>query len=345
MHDLPSAQSGHEGVAMTKTLSGIPGKPRSAFGVAVTPLLLVAAVWAVSAQNVALPGNPNSVRFAVLGDNGTGDRPALEVAQQIAAMHARLPLDMVVLLGDNVRGGQSPRDFAAKFETPFAPLLKGGVQFYAALGNHDDSKIDRTYKVWNMGGERYFTFVKRNVRFFALDTNDLDPVQRSWLEGALRDAKEDWKVCFFHHPIYSNAQAHGSDMQLRAMLEPVFVKYGVNVVFSGHDHVYERIAPQQGVSYFVSGNGGELRKGDVKPAANTAAYFDQDQSFVAVEIDGDDLYFETISRLGKSVDSGVIHLHARTFRLTSLGSCTPGDGLTRPCAPLPSYRGSATPGV
>ena len=114
-------------------------------------------------------------------------------------------------------------------------------------------------------------------------------------------------------------------------------------MFSGHDHVYERITPQQGITYFVSGAGGELRKGDVKPAKNTAAYFDQDRSFVLVEIDGDDLHFEAISRVGKSVDSGVITLHPKTFRIGSLGSCPSGEGLTRPVVPPPTCRGSAAP--
>ncbi len=302
---------------MTDTPSRILSKRGLAFRLPATILVIAAAVWTVSAQNVALPGKPNSVKFAVLGDNGTGDRAQMEVAQQMVAVHAAIPFDMVFMLGDNMRGGQSPRDFMDKFETPYGPLLKAGAQFYAALGNHDAAKIDRTYRLWNMGGERYYSFTKKGVRFFVLDTNDPDPLQLSWFEGALRDSKEGWKVCFFHHPLYSNARTHGSDMYLRAILEPILVKYGVNVVFSGHDHVYERITPQQGITYFVSGAGGELRKGDVKPAKNTAAFYDQDQSFVIVEIDGDDLHFEAISRAGKSVDSGVITLHPRTFRLTS----------------------------
>jgi hypothetical protein len=328
---------------ITKTLSRIPGKWRLALHAVATLLLVAAAAWGVSAQNATLPTKPDSVKFAVFGDNGTGDQFQRDVAQQMAAVHAAIPFDMVFMLGDNMRGGESPRDFVDKFETPYAPLLKAGVLFYSALGNHDTNKIDRTYKLWNMAGERYFTVSKKNVHFFVLDTNDLDPVQLSWLKGALRDSGEGWKICFFHHPLYSNAQTHGSDLHLRALLEPILVEYGVNVVFSGHDHVYERIVPQQGISYFVSGAGGELRKGDVKPAKNTAAYFDQDQSFVIVEIDGDDLFFEAISRTGKTVDSGDITLHPRTFRIGALGSCPSGEGLTRPCAPQPSYRESAGP--
>ena len=260
------------------------------------------------AQNGPLPARTESLKFAVIGDNGTGDKPQYDVGQQMAAARARFPFDMVLMLGDNMYGSQAPADFVAKFERPYESLLKGGVLFYATLGNHDNQN-NRFYKGFNMGGERYFTFVKKNVRFFVLDSNQLDPGQRAWLDDALQQAREDWRICYFHHPIYSDGGRHGSDVSLRVALEPVLVKHGVDVVFSGHDHVYERIKPQKGIAYFVSGSGGELRKGDVHPSPMTAAYFDQDQSFMLVEVSGDDLFFEAVSRTGAMVDSGVVHRH------------------------------------
>jgi len=78
-------------------------------------------------------------------------------------------------------------------------------------------------------------------------------------------------------------------------------------VFSGHDHVYERIKPQKGIYYFVSGAAGQLRKGNLRPDDETAAYFDQDQSFMLVEVADDDMFFSAVSRTGRTVDSGVIH--------------------------------------
>jgi hypothetical protein len=81
---------------------------------------------------------------------------------------------------------------------------------------------------------------------------------------------------------------------------------GVNVVFSGHDHLYERVKPQHGITYFVAGSGGQLRKGDLVRSDMTAAAFDQDQTFMLVEIDVDELHFETISRSGTTVDAGSI---------------------------------------
>ena len=123
---------------------------------------------------------------------------------------------------------------------------------------------------------------------------------------ALREAREDWKICYFHHPLYSNAGRHGSSVDLRVLLEPIFVKHGVDVVFAGHDHVYERLRPQKGIVHFVSGAAGKLRRGNMRPTEQTAAFFDRDLSFMLVEIIGTTLHFQAVSRTGTTVDSGVI---------------------------------------
>jgi len=256
-------------------------------------------------QETPLPSRPGSLKFAVIGDSGTGDRAQYEVGQQLGSARTKFPFEMVIMLGDNMYGRQEPSDFAAKFEQPYKLLLSAGVVFYATLGNHDNQS-NRFYQGFHMGGERYYTFARQGARFFVFDSNLMDPKQLAWIDDALKQSQDDWKICFFHHPIYSDGGRHGSDVQLRVVLEPLLVKYGVNVVFAGHDHVYERLKPQKGIAYFVSGAGGQLRKGDVAPSAATAAYFDQDQSFMLVEIAGDDLFFEAVSRTGRAVDSGVI---------------------------------------
>ena len=86
-----------------------------------------------------------------------------------------------------------------------------------------------------------------------------------------------------------------------------FVAYGVDVVFSGHDHVYERFAPQKGITYFVSGSAGKLRTDDALPQPGlTAKTFDGAHHFVLVEVAGDGLSFQAISEAGTTVDSGTI---------------------------------------
>jgi 3',5'-cyclic AMP phosphodiesterase CpdA len=260
----------------------------------------------VEAQELTIPNRPDSLKFAAIGDNGTGEQPEYDVASQMDRWHRLFPFDMVIMLGDNMYGSQRPADFVQKFERPYKPLLDAGVKFYASLGNHDRTSNDM-YELFNMSGMRYYTYVRNNVRFVALDSNYLDPAQLAWLETTLKDATEAWKIAYFHHPLYSDGGRHGSAVDLRVRLEPLFIKYGLKVVYSGHDHIYERIKPQKGISYFVSGAGGELRQGDLKRSALTAAGFDQDRSFMLNEIAGDDLFFQVVSRTGQTVDRGVIH--------------------------------------
>ena len=278
-------------------------------------VLAAAASAALVAQTTPLPNRSGSLKFAAMGDNGTGDRPQYEMAQQMTKVHAAFPFDLVIMLGDNMYGGQSPADYVRKFEQPYAALLAAGVKFQASIGNHDRPE-QINYKPYNMNGQRYYTYVRNNVRFLALDSNLMDRKQLEWVDATLRDAREDWKICYFHHPLYSNAARHGSAVDLRVLLEPIFIKYAVNVVFSGHDHVYERVKPQKGIYYFVSGSAGQLRKGNMDPSDQTAASFDQDLSFMAIEVAGNDMFFQTISRTGQTVDSGVIRRQLRPGETT-----------------------------
>jgi 3',5'-cyclic AMP phosphodiesterase CpdA len=276
----------------------------------VVVLLFVVAVRVLAAQPAtSLPARPDPLKFAVIGDTGTGGGPEYDVGTRMNEARATFPYDMVIMLGDNIYGRQEAQDFVNKFQRPYAALLTAGVVFYASLGNHDNPN-NRLYPGFNMAGQRYYTYMKKNTRFFALDSNAMDPQQLAWLENTLKESSDTWKICYFHHPLYSDGGRHGSEVELRVVLEPLFVKYGVNVVFSGHDHIYERIKPQKGITYFVNGSSGELRKGDTRPSGMTAAYFDQDQAFSLVEIDGDDLFFQARSRGGRTVDSGVIHRQA-----------------------------------
>ncbi len=270
-------------------------------------LAVGAATAAIGGQaQPPLPNRSGSLKFAAIGDNGTGESAQYQIAQQMARQHATFPFDLVIMLGDNMYGGQQPADFVKKFETPYAPLLSAGVRFQASLGNHDRPE-NVSYRLFNMNGQRYYTYARNNVRFFALDSTQMDPKQLAWIDDALQKATEEWKICYFHHPLYSNADRHGASVDLRVLLEPIFVKNRVDVVFSGHDHVYERLKPQRGIYYFVSGAAGQLRRGNMSPTAQTAAYFDQDQSFMLVEVAGAEMYFQVISRTGKTVDSGVIN--------------------------------------
>jgi predicted phosphodiesterase len=266
-----------------------------------------AVVWQAASAvklDIRIPLQEKSVRFAVIGDSGTGDRAQYEVAQRMEAYRQATKFDFVIMLGDNIYGSHSPKDFVKKFEQPYKPLLDAGVKFYASLGNHDDPDDERLYKPFNMGGERYYAFRKGDVAFFALDSNYMDPKQLSWLDQNLKNSQGTWKICFFHHPLYNDGRHHGPDTDLRTQVLPIFQRYGVNAVFSGHEHVYQRIKPENNIYYFVLGNSGKLMTHDFGEARERVKGFDSDQSFMLVEIVGDKLYFQTISRSGETIDSG-----------------------------------------
>jgi hypothetical protein len=257
---------------------------------------------------VQLPNRDGSLKFLVFGDFGSASKQQYELGAQMAKLHQRFPFELVLLAGDNLYGSDRPQDFVAKFETPYKPLLDANVKFYAALGNHDD-RNQRFYKLFNMDEKLYYSFKapKQDVRFFALESTYPEPEQIKWAEEELKKSGEDWKIMYFHHPLYSSGGRHGSDLRLREALEPMFVQNNVSVVFAGHDHFYERVKPQKGIAHFVVGSAGQLRRGDLEDRSPiTAKGFDTDYAFLAAEIVDDEMYFNAISRSGEIVDSGII---------------------------------------
>ena len=170
--------------------------------------LLLCLTSAAQALELKLPLKPDSVRFAVIGDSGTGERPQLETAAQMAAAHNQFPFEFVIMLGDNIYGGKSPTDFERKFVDPYKLLLDAGVKFYASLGNHDQTN-ERLYSPFNMDGKRFYSFKRGNAEFFVLDSNYMDAQQLDWLRKQLDGSHSAWKICYFHHPLYSHARFHG----------------------------------------------------------------------------------------------------------------------------------------
>lgn len=256
------------------------------------------------------------VRFIAFGDMGTGDSDQYALAKRMAAWHDTHPYDTALLLGDNIYPDGDPADLPAKFERPYAELLQRGIRFQASLGNHDVKRgraAQINYPNFNMGGRAYYSFTKgvtaagRSLaEFFALDSTVMDAAQLRWLEGTLAASQAQWKLAFFHHPLYSSATTHGSDAALRAKLEPLFVRYGVAAVFSGHDHTYERTKPLQGVQYFVSGAAsGKLRRGDLnRRSAFFATGNDESGSFLYVEVTQTQLSFQAVDVTGRVFDAG-----------------------------------------
>jgi DNA repair exonuclease SbcCD nuclease subunit len=272
----------------------------------VIAVLLAVVASLVSAQELRLPNKSGSLKFAVIGDSGQPGTGQDAIAKQMTAWRGRFPFEFVLMTGDNLYGSERPRDYEKKFSVPYKPIIDAGVKFYASLGNHDDAGQIQ-YKLFNMEGRKYYSFKPKNgVRFFALDSNYVDPKQLEWLDKELTASGSDWKIAFFHHPLYSSGETHGSADAQRELLEPVFLKHGVDVVIMGHEHFYERLKPQKGVAYFILGSSAKLRKGDLRKSPMTAFGNDSDYAFMLVEIDGEQLHFQTISHKGATLDAGTI---------------------------------------
>lgn len=253
-----------------------------------------------------------SVRCALLGDWGDGDQNTARIAAQMAIAHDVAPLNMVVTAGDNIYPNGSGEYFGSKFERPFEPVLKRSVPVYACLGNHDvrsGGDAQMRYSLFHMGGKNYYSIPTGGgtAEFFILDSNDMDSRQVAWLDDALSKSTAIWKVAVLHHPPFSSGKRHGSSTDLRKQLHPLFVRQKVSAVFSGHDHVYQRVTLQDGVQYFVTGAGGKIRRGDLDTKDSlVAAGYDEDSHFMLVDIDATHFEFEAISASGAVVDRGAL---------------------------------------
>lgn len=211
-------------------------------------------------------GSGSGFTFAVIGDGGDGG----EEQRAVAGLLERMRPDFVLHTGDVVYESGAERDYGPHFFRPYRKVI-GGVPFFPALGNHDVKTEDGAPYLENFylpsdnpqNTERYYSFDWGNAHFVALDSElyyddgaGSPEEQKAWLKRDLAATRKPWKFVFFHRPPYSSSR-HGSDERIRADLEPVFDRYGVDVVFNGHDHDYERTVPIRGVTYVVTGGGGK----------------------------------------------------------------------------------------
>ncbi len=166
-----------------------------------------------------------------------------------------------------------------------------------------------------MDGDRYYTFVPpvdpitrwdTRVRFFALDSTYLDRAQSRWFDEETTDSKAEWKIAFLHHPVYTSGRYTLAARGIRFALESAFANGGIDVVFSGHEHIYQRAELQNGILYFVTGGAGSLREGDASASPSIARSYDRDYHFMLAEITDDGFFFQAINRTGMTVDAGVL---------------------------------------
>lgn len=280
----------------------------------------------VSLPSVSEP--KGTLRFVNFGDWGNSPEVDDEIYRQLERTYLQYRFTDIVTNGDNNYG--STESFPAYVQESLGSLLAAGVKLHFSLGNHDvDSDAKWEAQVGNSNwGEwgcrecnitqpkssqsRYYSFYRAPVRFIMLDSNTLltgDLEQMTWATQEIRAstrAGEPWQALVLHHPPFSAANTHGGVKALADQLAPVIATLGVDVVFTGHDHTYERIKTTptcgRGVQYIVSG-AMKLRRDDIKqPNDCTAAYWDDSQAFVLVEATTKQFKAQVINSEGKVVD-------------------------------------------
>lgn len=280
------------------------------------------------------------VRFAVIGDYGSGDEDAAAVAELVKSWNP----DFIITTGDNNYddGAEETIDqnigqFYHEFIFPYKGTYGPGAtvnRFFPSLGNHDwDTKKEINGEVLPYpyldyfelpGNERYYDFVSGPVHFFALDSDSREPdgvgsssIQAQWLKNRLAASTAPWKIVYMHHPPYSSGR-HGN---IDWMQWP-FEEWGASAVLAGHDHVYERIL-LAGFPYFVNGLGGHSRYSFETPVEGSQVRYRENYGAMLVEAGQWTMNFQFINIDGDVIDSYQLELDHRSVYLPLVNQRNP----------------------
>ena len=244
------------------------------------------------------------VRFLAFGDSGGGGSDQYALLDQMTDF----PYDMMIHTGDIAYDNGTLVEFEANVFGVYADLFRS-IPFFPAAGNHEYNNsataapFRSVFSLPGVTGESWYSFDWGPVHFAALDTEADYDTQMAWLDDDLASTDRAWKIVYLHHPPYSSGE-HGSDTSLRTKLAPIVQNRGVQLVLAGHDHDYERMTPQNGVAYVVTGGGGK----GTRPVGKSAftAYSADVIHFVYGEIEGAQLTLHAVDATGAEFDSMVI---------------------------------------
>jgi tartrate-resistant acid phosphatase type 5 len=256
---------------------------------------------------------PQIVRFAVIGDYGSGSQAEADVANLVKSWNP----DLIITTGDNnyPDGAANTIDsntgqFYHEYIAPYQGSFGEGAQenrFFPSLGNHDwnTAQAQPHLEYFTLpGNERYYDFTWGPVHFFAIDSDSREPdgVGRSseqaiWTQTRLEGSPSPWKIVYFHHPAYSSG-LHGS---VDWMQWP-FAEWGADAVLSGHDHTYERIS-REGITYFVNGLGGMSQYLFIGAVDGSQVRYNRDYGAMLVEASENTIRFQFINRMNEVVDA------------------------------------------
>ena len=203
------------------------------------------------------PADP-SFAFLVIGDYGIANSAETAVAHAMEQWTQERPVDAFISTGDNVYPEAEPKYFEAAWTIPFGWVDEAGIPVIAALGNHDleDESSQPLIDFLDLPGAWYSRSLGM-VDVFVLDANHPhNAEQYAWAAGALKTSTAPWKIVIVHKPPFDCGRYSG-EPAVRERYVPLFTEAGVDLVLSGHDHNYQRFAPLDGVSYIVTGGGGD----------------------------------------------------------------------------------------
>ena len=194
------------------------------------------------------------VAFLAAGDYGVGGSAESTLGRRMQLYHARHAADMLVTLGDNDYT-ESPARFRANWSGSFGWARRSGLRVAGVLGNHDYEVGRGRYEFGLLGmSGPYYTRKLGDAQLFLLDSNIVSDRQTTWLENQLAASSAIWKIAVVHHPPYT-CGGHAGNEDVQRRWAPLFERYGVQLVLSGHDHNYQRFARRNGVTYVVHGGG------------------------------------------------------------------------------------------
>ncbi|MCK6456656.1 MAG: metallophosphoesterase [Phycisphaerae bacterium] len=269
-------------------------------------------------------------RFLAFGDSGNGSNTQRALVEQMLLSRP----DLVIHTGDLVYPKGEAADYPANFFIPNRELI-ARAPFMPSLGNHDvateqgrpylDTFVLPENGPPGLPPERNYWFDVGDARFVALDTNrdtqrgaisesQMREVVAPWLRRVLTAAGGRWKFVYFHHPPYTNATHRPEDQQfVKDIFVPVFDACRVDVVFCGHNHLYERtkpirddrvVPPGDGTVYIVTGAGGVSRYPEaLPPLVYIAAYNDSAFSFTRVDVGPEKLSLTQLDDRGRVIDT------------------------------------------
>jgi hypothetical protein len=262
------------------------------------------------------------IRFAVLGDNGSGGRNQMAVAEQMALTYRDSPYGLVLLAGDISYYGSIDDRWEEVFAEPYRPLIEAGVTWELAIGNHEidekkspDAAEEIQAQIRRFGKPgTYYRARHGPLDVFVLDTSiplktgEGGPEQLAWLADELAASDAPWKVALLHHPAYSSGD-RGSEMRVREAVQPLFAEHGVDVAFTGHDHHYERTEPQDGVVWIVSGAGCKLSR---VGRSSFTAHSESTLQFMLADVVGDTMDLRAITTDGGVIDRTTLKARSTT---------------------------------